>query len=70
MSMKFTVKIFKGNKFYIARVPELGVTTQGKTRQEAERNLRKALQLHFEAMAEYAIQHGKVEIEKAQLVAA
>ncbi|MDA4129732.1 MAG: type II toxin-antitoxin system HicB family antitoxin [Thaumarchaeota archaeon] len=70
MSMKFTVKIFKGTKFYVARVPELGVTTQGKTRHEAEKNLREALQLHLEAMAEYAIQHGKVEIEKAQLVAA
>jgi len=70
MSMKLTVKIFKGDKFYVARVPELGVTTQGKTREEAKKNLRKALQLHFEAMAEYAIQHGKVEIEKAQLVTA
>ncbi len=50
--MKFTVKIFKGDKFYIARVPELGVTTQGRTKQEAKRNLRDALQLHLEAMAE------------------
>jgi len=53
--MKLTVKIFKGDKFYVARVPELGVTTQGKTKEEAKRNLREALQLHFEAMAEYAI---------------
>jgi len=70
MAMKFTVKIFKGEKFYIARVSELGVTSQGKTRKEAEKNLRDALQLHFEAMADYAIQHGKVKIEKAQLVSA
>jgi len=70
MSMKFTVKIFKGDKFYIARVPELGVTTQGRTKEEARKNLREALQLHLEAMAEYAIEHGKVKIEKAQLVAA
>ncbi len=70
MSMKFTVKIFKGDKFYIARVPELGVTTQGRTKEEAKKNLREALQLHFEAMAEYAIEHGKVKIQKAQLVTA
>ena len=70
MSMKFTVKISKGDKYYIARVPELGVTTQGKTRKEAEKNLREALQLHLEAMADYAIEHGKVRIEKAKLVQA
>jgi predicted RNase H-like HicB family nuclease len=70
MPLKFTVKIFKGEKFYIARVPELGVTTQGKTKEEAKKNLREALQLHLEAMAEYAIKHGKIKIEKAQLVAA
>lgn len=70
MSLMFTVKIFKGEKFYIARVPELGVTTQGKTRAEAKKNLRDALQLHLEAMAEYAIEHGNVRIENAQLVSA
>jgi len=45
--MKLTVKIFEGDKFYVARVPELGVTTQGKTREGAKNNLREALQLHF-----------------------
>jgi hypothetical protein len=50
-------------------VPELAVTTQGKTREEAKRNLREALQLHLEAMAEYAIQHGRVTIKKARLAA-
>jgi|GEM_PF-3028288 predicted RNase H-like HicB family nuclease len=70
MSMKFTVRIYKGDKYYIARVPELGVTTQGRTREEAKANLRDALQLHLEAMAEYAIEHGKIKIERAQLVTA
>ncbi len=70
LSMKFTVKIFNGDKYYIARVPELGVTTQGKTKEEAKRNLREALQLHLEALTEYAIEHGKVRIEKAKLVPA
>ena len=51
-------------------MPELGVTTQGKTRAEAKKNLRDALQLHLETMAEYAIEHGKVRIENAQLVSA
>jgi len=70
MSMKFSVKIFKGEKFYIARVPELGITTQGKTREEARKNLREAIQVHLEAMADYAIKHGRVAIEEGQLVPA
>lgn len=66
--MRFTTKVYKGEKFYIARVPELGVTTQGKTREEAKKNLREAIQVHLEAMAEYAIKHGKIKVEKGQLI--
>ncbi len=66
--MKFTVKIYKGKKYYIARVPELGITTQGRTKEEARRNLREAIQVHLEAMAEYAIKHGKVIIQKGQII--
>jgi predicted RNase H-like HicB family nuclease len=70
MSMKFSVKVFKGEKFFIARVPELGITTQGKTEKEARHNLREAIQTHLEAMADYAIEHGQVAIDKGQLVSA
>ncbi|MDA4123399.1 MAG: type II toxin-antitoxin system HicB family antitoxin [Thaumarchaeota archaeon] len=70
MSMKFSVKIFKGEKFYVARVPELGITTQGKTKAEARKNLREAIQVHLEAMADYAIEHGEVAIDEGQLVPA
>ena len=68
--MKFSVKVFKGEKYFIARVPELGITTQGKTEKEARRNLREAIQTHLEAMADYAIEHGQVAIDKGQLVLA
>ena len=54
----------------MARVPELGITTQGKTRKEARKNLREAIQVHLEAMADYAIEHGEVAIEEGQLVPA
>jgi predicted RNase H-like HicB family nuclease len=70
MSMSFSVKIFTGEKFYIARVPELGITTQGKTRSEAKKNLREAMQVHLEAMADYAIEHGRVTIDEGQLLPA
>lgn len=68
--MKFSVRIFKGTRYYVARVPELGITTQGKTKGEAKRNLREAIQVHLEAMAEHAIEHGKVALDEGQLVPA
>ena len=60
MPLKFTVRVYKGDKYYIARVPELGITTQGATKEEARRNLREAIQTHLEVMADYAMEHGKV----------
>ncbi len=57
--MKFSIRLYKGEKFYIARVPELGVTTQGTTKEEARRNLREAIQTHLESMADYAMEHRK-----------
>jgi predicted RNase H-like HicB family nuclease len=70
VSVKFSVKIFKGTKHHVARVPELGITTQGKTREEAKKNLREDIQVHLEAMADYAIEHGNVTIDEGQLVSA
>jgi predicted RNase H-like HicB family nuclease len=66
--MKFSVKVFKGEKYFIARVPELGVTTQGKTKKEAMRNLREAIQTHLEAIADYAIEHGQVTMDRDPLL--
>ncbi len=68
--MKFGVKIPKGTKNYAGGVPELGITTQGKMREEAKKNLREAIQVHLEAMADYAIERGNVAIEEGQLVPA
>jgi hypothetical protein len=42
MSLEFTVRIFKGDKYYIARVPELGVTTKERTGKEAESNFQRS----------------------------
>ncbi len=62
--MKLTIKIWKEGKWYIARVPELGVTTQGKTLKEAKENLREATELHLESMVDYMMQYGKVRVER------
>jgi predicted RNase H-like HicB family nuclease len=68
--MMFCVNVFKGEKFNVARVPELGITTQGKTKEEARKNLREAIQVHLEAMADYAMEHERVAIEEGQLLPA
>ena len=66
--MKLTAKIYKGEKYYLAKIPELGVFTQGKTREEAKRNLKEALAVHIKALADYAIEHGSVNLERAHQV--
>ena len=66
--MKLTIKIWKEGKWYIARVPELGVTTQGRTLKEAKGNLREATQLHLEAMVDYMMQYGKIRVERGHII--
>lgn len=66
--MQLTSDIKKGEKYFVARCPELGVTTQGKTLKEAKENLKEAVELHLEAMVEYMITHGKVHIEKGKII--
>lgn len=66
--MKLTINIQKGEKYFVARIPELGVTTQGKTIEEAKKNLKEAVQLHLESMVEYMIEKGNVKFENNHLV--
>lgn len=66
--MKLSIKIWKGEKYYIARVPELGVTTQGKTLLDAKKNLREAVELHLESMVDYMLKYGRVNVEKGHII--
>ena len=68
--MKLSTQIKKGNKFYVARCPELGVTTQGRTVKEAKKHLKEAIELHLEAMVDYMIEHGKIRIERGKIIEA
>jgi len=61
--MRLSVQIYKGEKYYIARIPELNVTTQGKTREEAKKNLKEAAKLHLETVIDYMIKRGNIKIE-------
>jgi predicted RNase H-like HicB family nuclease len=48
MTRKFTIIITKEKKWYVARCIELGVVSQGKTVEEAQKNLREAVGLYLE----------------------
>jgi predicted RNase H-like HicB family nuclease len=48
MVYKFTTIINKDGKWYVARCVELGVVSQGKTIEEAQKNLKEAVELYLE----------------------
>lgn len=48
MNYKFTTIINKEGKFYNAKCAELGVVSQGKTIEEAQKNLVEATELYLE----------------------
>lgn len=47
MSYKFTASIVKEGKLYVARAVELGVVSQGKDIESAQRNLEEAVSLYL-----------------------
>jgi len=48
MTYKFTTVINKEDKWYVARCVELGVVSQGRTIEEAQENLKEAVELYLE----------------------
>jgi predicted RNase H-like HicB family nuclease len=46
--MEITVSIWKEEDMYVAKGIELGVASQGKTKDEALANLKEAVELYFE----------------------
>jgi predicted RNase H-like HicB family nuclease len=49
MSKKFTAIITKEENWYVARCVELGVVSQGKTIEDAQTNLKEAVELYLES---------------------
>lgn len=49
MSKKFTALITKEEKWYVAHCVELSVVSQGKTIEEAQSNLKEAVELYLES---------------------
>ena len=48
MSLKFTVIYHKEKQWYVAYCPDLGVTSQGATLEEAQDNIQEAVELYLE----------------------
>lgn len=48
MTLKLTTTYHQEGKYYIAYCAELGVTSQGENLEEAEKNLREAIDLYLE----------------------
>ena len=49
MSIKFTAIVTKEEKWYVAHCLELAVVSQGKTFEEAQANLKEAVELYIES---------------------
>lgn len=45
----FMVSIMKEDKFFVAKCPDLGVTSQGETLEEAQANIKEAIELYIES---------------------
>lgn len=61
MTHKFSVLITKEKNWYVARCPELDVTSQGKTIEKAKVNLREAVELYIESFGIESIPKPKSE---------
>ncbi|MBU0648433.1 type II toxin-antitoxin system HicB family antitoxin [Patescibacteria group bacterium] len=48
MTYRFTTIIFKEGKWFVAHCVELGVVSQGKSVEEAQKNLKEAIELFLE----------------------
>lgn len=48
MTLKLTTTYHLEGKYYVAYCAELGVTSQGETLEEAEKNLKEAIELYLE----------------------
>ena len=48
MSRKFTAVLTKEGEWFVAQCVEVDVASQGETEEEALKNLKEALELHFE----------------------
>lgn len=52
MELNLTIELWRKGKWYVAKSPELDFISQGKTREEARKNLEEVINIQFEQMEE------------------
>ena len=52
MELNITIEVWQKKSWFVAKCPELDFISQGKTRDEAKKNLLEVIQIQFEEMAE------------------
>ena len=52
MKLEITIEVVKKGEWYLARIPELDFISQGKTVEEAKKNLLEVVRIQIEAMKE------------------
>jgi len=62
MSERFSAVIRKDEKWFVAHCVELGVVTQGKTIEEAQANLKEAVELYIESFGVEELQESLGEV--------
>ena len=62
MPKRFTAVITKEEKWYVAHCVELGVVSQGKTIEQAQANLKEAVELYLESFGTEGIAESTGEI--------
>ena len=50
MLIHLTVEVWQKGKWFVAKCPELDFISQGKTREEAKKNLLEVIEIQFEEM--------------------
>jgi predicted RNase H-like HicB family nuclease len=50
MKLNFTIEIWQKGKWFLAKSPELDFISQGKTSEEAKRNLQEVIRIQFREM--------------------
>lgn len=62
MSKRFTGVITKEENWYVAHCVELGVVSQGKTIEEAQANLKEAVELYLESFGAEDLPESTAEV--------
>jgi len=52
MELNLTIELWRKGNWYVAKSPELDFISQGKTREEARKNLEEVITIQFEEMEE------------------